>query len=434
MHDTVAVVMAGGMGERLKPLTDVRAKPAVPFGGIYRIIDFTLSNCINSGVRRVFVLTQYKSNSLTSHLKTGWNFLSRRLDQFIDEIPAQMQMGSRWYKGTADAIRQNMTFIEENLPRLVLILSGDHIYKMDYRLMRAFHDEKEAQLSVAVLRVPAEVARGSLGVLEIDADSRIVGFEEKPKEPRCLPGTGDCLSSMGVYIFDYQALREALADGDTDDFGAHVIPSMLAAGKPVYAYDFSTKNNIEEFQYTTRDGNRVKELVPRASDCDYWRDVGTLESYWAANLDLVSAQPKFSLYSEKWALFSSPTLFPPAKFVHELHGRTGTALNSITANGVIISGATVRYSVLSPGIYVHSFATIENSVLLGGSLRGGLITETSIGRRSRIRNAIIDKNVHLHSDTVIGYDREQDERRGLKTVSLTNSGDYIVVVAKDASL
>lgn len=434
MHDTLAVVMAGGMGERLKPLTDVRAKPAVPFGGIYRIIDFTLSNCINSGVRRIYVLTQYKSNSLTRHLKTGWNFLSRRLDQFLEEIPAQMQMGSSWYKGTADAIRQNISFIEENLPRLVLILSGDHIYKMDYRLMRAFHDEKGAQLTVSVVRLPADAARGTYGVLEIDKSFRIVGFQEKPKEPKCIPGTNECLASMGIYIFDTQALHEALSDGESEDFGKDVIPAMIAAGKPVYAYDFTTKNNIEEFQYTTREGNRVKELVPRANDCDYWRDVGTLESYWAANLDLVAAAPRFNLYGEKWALFSSPTLFPPAKFVHEVPGRTGTALNSITANGVIISGAAVRYSVLSPGIYVHSFASIESSVLLGGSLRGGLITETSIGRGSRIRNAIIDKNVHLHSDTVIGYDRGYDERRGLKTVGLTHSDDYIVVVPKDFSL
>ncbi|HEY3445959.1 MAG TPA: sugar phosphate nucleotidyltransferase [Myxococcales bacterium] len=428
-EDLLAVVMAGGAGERLRPLTDVRAKPAVPFGGSYRIIDFALSNCINSGIRQVYVLTQYKSHSLSNHLKAGWNFLSRRLDQFIDEIPAQMQVGSSWYKGTADAIRQNMSFIERARPKQVLVLPGDHIYKMNYGVMLRFHDEAKACLSISVIRVPASQAKGNYGVLEVAEDGRVLSFEEKPQSPKLIPGTEDCYASMGVYIFNYETLRKSLAN-DLEDFGQAVIPAMVAAGEPVYAFDFTTKNVIEEYQFTTRDGRRVKELVPRASDSDYWRDVGSLDQYWLANLDLVAAAPRFNLYGERWAFFNCPLHFPPAKFVHESPGRTGQALNSIVADGNIISGALVRNSVLSAGIYIHSYALVENSVLMGGSIRGGIITETSIGRSCKIRNAIIDKNVRLEEGTVIGYDRSADERRGLKTQPLAN-GDYIVVVPKD---
>jgi len=425
----LAIVMAGGAGERLRPLTDVRAKPAVPFGGAYRIIDFTLSNCINSGIRQVYVLTQYKSHSLSNHLKAGWNFLSRRLDQFIDEIPAQMQVGSSWYKGTADAIRQNMSFLDRARPRQLLVLPGDHIYKMNYQVMRRFHDETKACLSVSVVRMPASLARGTYGVLEVAPDGRVLSFEEKPQSPRCIPGTDDCFASMGVYIFDYETLRSNLAN-DLEDFGQSVIPAMVAAGEPVYAFDFSTRNAIEEYQFTTREGRRVKELVARASDSDYWRDVGSLDQYWLANLDLVAASPRFNLYGERWAFFNTPHHFPPAKFVHEVPGRTGMAVSSIVSDGCIISGAVVRHSVLSPGSYLHSFAVVESSVLLGGSIKAGIITETSIGRGCKIRNAIIDKTVRLGEGTVIGHNRDDDERRGLKTQTLAD-GDYIVAVPKD---
>lgn len=430
MDDTLTFVMAGGQGERLRPLTDVRAKPAVPFGGIFRIIDFTLSNCVNSGLRRIFVLTQYKSYSLSNHLKTGWNMLSSRLDQFIDEVPAQQQLGSSWYKGTADAIRQNTNFIEAKRPRLVLILSGDHVYKMDYRLLRAFHDERGAALTVACLRLPAEEAAGNFGVMEVDEEGRIVGFEEKPKEPKRIPGTDDCLASMGIYLFETDALRGAL-DSDHLDFGKDVIPMLIARGAPVFAYDFTSRNVIPEWEFVKLEGIRRKVLVPRASDSDYWRDVGTLEQYWLANLDLVKPHPKFNVYGERFSLFSAPGHFPPAKFVHEIPGRTGVAVNSIVADGVIVSGATVRESVLGSGVYVHSWAMIERSVLLGGAIRGGILTETSIGRRCRIRNAIIDKNVHLSENVSIGYDRDEDERRGLKTVPITGSSEHIVVIPKD---
>jgi glucose-1-phosphate adenylyltransferase len=433
MDDTLTFVMAGGQGERLKPLTDVRAKPGVPFGGIFRIIDFTLSNCVNSGLRRIYVLTQYKSHSLSNHLKSGWDLFSPRLDQFIDEVPAQQKLGSSWYQGTADAIRQNANFVENKRPRLVLVLSGDHVYKMDYRLLRAFHDEKGAGLTVACVRLPAEEARGNFGVMEVDEEGRIVGFEEKPDEPKTIPGTSDCLASMGIYLFEADWLRRGL-DNEYLDFGKDVIPLLLRQGAPVFAYDFTRRNIIPEWEFVRHEGVRQKELVPRSSDSDYWRDVGTLEQYWLANLDLVQPRPKFNVYGEHFPLFAAPGHFPPAKFVHEMPGRTGIAVNSIVADGVIVSGATVRESVLGCGVYVHSWALIEKSVLLGGEMRGGILTETSIGRRCRIRNAIIDKNVHLSENLSIGYDRAEDDRRGLKTVSITGSDEHIVVVPKDFSL
>lgn len=433
MGATVAVVLAGGAGERLRPLTDVRAKPAVVFGAVFRIVDFTLSNCINSGLRQILVLTQYKSHSLSNHLKTGWNMLSRRLGQFVDEIPAQMMTGSNWYRGTADAIRQNLSFIEETAPEEVLVLSGDHVYKMDYGLMIARHRERRAGLTVAVVRVPVREAAGSFGVLEVDAGGRIVGFEEKPASPRALPGTDLCHASMGIYVFDFAVLRAKLAN-DLADFGRDVIPAMVAAGDSVCAFDFTAENRIAEYQHVTVDGRRVKTSTERASDSDYWRDVGTLEAYWTANLDLVSPHPHFSLYGEKWPCYNSPLHYPPAKFVHESPGRAGMAVNSIVADGVIVSGATVRGSILSPGIYVHSYSVVENSVLMGGAIMGGHVHETVIGRGCRIRNAIVDKNVKLSEGTVLGHDRAADEARGLHTQSVGASGDYIVVVPHGAAL
>ena len=430
MGETVVYVMAGGQGERLRPLTDVRAKPAVPFGGIFRIIDFTLSNCVNSGLRRIYVLTQYKSYSLSNHLKTGWNMLSRRLDQFIDEVPAQQQLGGSWYQGTADAIRQNVRFVREGMTRRVLVLSGDHVYKMDYRLLTDFHVGKKARLTVACLRMPAEEAAGNFGVMEVDAEGRIVGFEEKPLVPKSIPGTNDCLASMGLYLFEADCLLRSLA-GDLLDFGRDVIPMLIRQGEPVYAYDFFERNRFPEYEYVQFEGVRRKELVPVASDCSYWRDVGTLEHYWQANLDLVKPSPMFNVYGERFPIFGSPDHFPPAKFVHEAPGRTGTALNSIVADGVIVSGSTVRSSIIGCGVYLHSYSVVETSVLFGGSLHGGYINETDIGRHCRIRNAIIDKNVHLSERTSIGYDRTEDERRGLWTVPIAGGDDHIVVVPRD---
>jgi glucose-1-phosphate adenylyltransferase len=429
---TLAVIMAGGMGERLRPLTDIRAKPAVPFGAIYRIIDFTLSNCINSEVRQILVLTQYKSHSLSRHLSTGFNFLSQRLDEFIEEIPAQMQLGDQWYKGTADAIRQNMGFINSVDAEHVLVLAGDHIYKMDYRRLRVFHLERGAGLTVSVIRVPAETAAGQYGVLEADEQGRIVGFEEKPGKPKCLPGTNHCLASMGIYIFKNDTLHKWL-DNSLVDFGKDVIPAMVKAGEPVYAFDFSRLNQIEDFVAVSRGGERLKELRP-TDDSGYWRDVGSLDSYWQANIDLVSAKPPFSLYGERWPFFRCPTFFPPAKFVHEEGARTGMAVNSIVAEGVIISGALVRASVLGAGTLVHSHALVEYSVLFGGTIHKEKVVETSIGRYCRVRNAIIDRTVTLREGIMIGYNRADDEARGLKTQSIAGSSDYVVVVPRDTVL
>jgi glucose-1-phosphate adenylyltransferase len=429
---TLAVIMAGGMGERLRPLTDVRAKPAVPFGAIFRIIDFTLSNCINSEIRQILVLTQYKSRSLSRHLSTGFNFLSQRLDEFIEEIPAQMQRGDQWYKGTADAIRQNLHFINSIACDHVLVLAGDHIYKMDYRRLLRYHLDRGAEMTVSVIRVPASMASKQYGVLEVGENGRIVGFEEKPENPKCIPGTSDCMASMGIYIFRNDSLHKWL-DNNLVDFGKDVIPAMVAAGEPVYGFDFSTMNWIEDFVVIAKDGARVKELRP-TEDSGYWRDVGTLDSYWQANIDLVSAKPPFSLYGERWPFFRTPTFFPPAKFVHEAGTRTGMAVNSIVAEGVIVSGALVRASVLGAGTVLHSHSLVEHSVLFGGTIHKDRVLETSIGRYCRLRNAILDRNVTLNEGTLIGYDRRQDEARGLKTQSIPNTHDYVVAVARGSVL
>jgi glucose-1-phosphate adenylyltransferase len=431
-HRTLAVIMAGGMGERLRPLTDIRTKPAVPFGAIYRIIDFTLSNCINSDMRQILVLTQYKSHSLSRHLTLGFNFLSPRLDEFIEEVPAQMQSGNHWYKGTADAIRQNLPFIDSVAADQVLILAGDHIYKMDYRLLRRFHRERKASLTVSVIRVPAEQASGQFGVLEVDASGRIVGFEEKPEHPKCIPGTTDCLASMGIYMFENQALHHWL-DNDLLDFGRDVIPAMVEADEPVYAFDFSVLNQIEDYVVVSTAEQRIKTLC-MTEEAGYWRDVGTLDSFWQANLDLVAVKPPFSLYGERWPIFRSPTFFPPAKFVHEEETRTGMAVRSIVAEGVVISGARVRTSVVGAGTFVQSYALVESSVIFGGEVHRDLVLETSIGRHCRIRNAILDRHVTLHEGTVIGYDRAEDDRRGLKTACIPGSEDYVVVVPRDTVL
>ncbi|MDR3670793.1 MAG: sugar phosphate nucleotidyltransferase [Holophaga sp.] len=428
----LAVIMAGGMGERLRPLTEVRTKPAVPFGAIYRIIDFTLSNCINSDIRQILVLTQYKSHSLSRHLTLGFSFLSPRLDEFIEEVPAQMQTGNTWYKGTADAIRQNLAFIDSILADHVLVLAGDHIYKMDYRLLRRFHQDHAAKVTVSVIRVPAALAAGQYGVLEVDDKGRIVGFEEKPEHPKCIPGTTDCMASMGIYMFENRALHQWL-DNDLPDFGRDIIPAMVAANEPVYAFDFSILNQIEDYIVESRADQRIKRLC-LTEEAGYWRDVGTLDSFWQANLDLVAVKPPFSLYGERWPIFRSPTFFPPAKFVHEEDHRTGMALRSIVAEGVVISGAVVRLSVVGAGTFIQSYALVESSVIFGGEVHRDLVLETSIGRHCRIRNAILDRHVTLREGTVLGYDRADDERRGLTTASIPGTDGYVVAVGRDAVL
>jgi len=397
MKKVLAMVLAGGRGERLYPLTRDRAKPAVPFGGIYRIIDFTLSNCINSDIRRVYALTQYKSISLHRHIQIGWNILSGPLGEFIEAIPAQQRIDEHWYQGTADAIFQNIYTLQQEKPDLVLILSGDHIYKMDYRKMIAFHIEKAADLTVAAIRMDRKLSR-EFGVTEIDNDWRIIGFQEKPEVPKVIPGDSEgILASMGIYIFNMELLvRRLIEDARSDsthDFGKDIIPMMIGKDQ-VFAFDF-------------RHGD-----VGRMG---YWRDVGTLDAYFETNMDLVSVTPQLNLYDSQWPIFTYQPPYPPAKTVLIEEGRVGTALNSIVSNGCIISGGSVKGSILSPRVMVHSYAEVEDSVLLEG---------VDVGRYAKIRRTIIDKDVQIPQGMKIGYDLDEDAKR------FTVTGSGIVVVPK----
>jgi glucose-1-phosphate adenylyltransferase len=388
--DALIMVLAGGRGERLSPLTENRAKPAVPFGGSYRIIDFTLSNCINSGLRRVFVLVQYKSLSLQRHLQEAWSFLSRPLEEFIDPVPPQMRVNDFWYQGTADAIYQNLYLLEQMSPRPrhVLVLSGDHIYKMNYARMLEAHVANGAALTVATIEVDRADA-GAFGILATDAADRIVGFEEKPREPRTIPGNpAKCLASMGVYVFETSALFEVLERDAHDrqsahDFGRNVIPAMIAE-RPVFSYQFRDEN-----KGTAR----------------YWRDVGTIDAYFQASMDLVKVTPDLNLYDRDWPIRTYHVQAPPPKFVFAQTwegGRMGTALDSMVAPGAIVSGGRVEQSILSPWVRVHSYARVEQSILFDG---------VEVGRHCRIRKTIVDKNVRIPDGTVIGYDLAHDRER-----------------------
>ncbi len=396
-------ILAGGEGSRLYPLTIDRAKPAVPFGGKYRIIDFTLSNCINSGFKKIYVLTQYKSHSLHSHLRRGWSIFNPEIDEFIVPIPAQMRLGKRWYEGTADAIYQNMHLIDDSLiePEYIVILSGDHIYKMDYAKMLNYHIEKKADLTVASIKVPVKEA-SSLGIMEINETYQIVGFEEKPKIPKTIPNEPlYSLASMGIYIFSANILKYILEEdannkNSSHDFGKDIIPSMIKSYN-VFCYPF----------HHNRD----------SKDGDYWRDVGTLKSYFDANMDLAFVDPKFNLYEEEWPIRTYNAQSPPAKFVFAniRERRVGQALDSIICDGVIISGGKVENSILSPKVRVNSFSFVKNSILFHG---------VNIGRKSRLRNVIIDKNVTIPQGEEIGYDLDKDKKR----FHVTKEG--IVVIPK----
>jgi len=397
----IAMTLAGGQGERLYPLTRDRAKPAVPFGGAYRIIDFTLSNCINSGIRRVFVLTQYKSSSLDYHIHFGWNILSPALGEFIRTVPPQQRTSSSWYLGTADAIYQNVYTLERERPDLVLILSGDHVYKMNYRAMVEFHLAKGADLTIACIPVPREQAT-QLGVAVIDDEARIVGFQEKAPSPATVPGSRDlCLASMGVYLFDTAALvREVVADAKTDsehDFGKNIIPQMIHT-QAVFAHDFKDENK---------------------KATKYWRDVGTLDAYWEANMDLVAVDPLFNLYDTDWPIRTFPQQHPPAKTVLNEEGpdgRRGSALNSLISPGCIISGGHVERSVLSPNVRVEEGARVTQSIIMEG---------TTIGRGCIVHRAIIDKGVQVPEGHTIGVDHQADAARYM----ITEKG--IVVIPRE---
>ena len=403
MKQTLGVLLAGGAGERLYPLTRDRAKPAVTFGGIYRIIDVTLSNCLNSDLRRIYILTQYKALSLNRHIREGWSFMAREMNEFIEILPPMKRVSENWYMGTADAVYQNIYSIGSEEPKHVLILSGDHIYKMNYDLMMQQHCDAGADVTLATILIEPTETR-HFGIVDIDRDGRVVGFQEKPKstdlrspyDPRM------CSASMGIYIFNTEVLIPVLLKDAEDpnsrhDFGHDILPKMAADYK-VYSFNFIDENKKE---------------------ARYWRDVGTLEAYYEANMDVASVNPVFNLYDEHWPIRTHQRQYPPAKFVFREAGRTGMALDSVISGGCIISGGVVRDSVLSPDVRVNSFAEVDSSILF---------SHVDIGRHCRLRRAIIDRNVHLPEGTVIGYDSDADRQRYF----VTESG--ITVVTRDYSM
>jgi len=404
-HDKIfTIILAGGQGERLYPLTKDRAKPAVPFGGIYRIIDFTLSNCLNSGLRKIIVLTQYKSFSLDKHLRLGWNIFNNELNEYIEQIPPQQRISDQWYQGTADAVYQNIYTLGKEQPEMVLILSGDHIYKMDYRNMARFHLENKADLTIACMEVPVNEGK-RYGVIKTDEENRIVGFHEKPSEPIPSPNNPEVtLVSMGIYLFNTTTLVKAIIDDakqDTNhDFGKNIIPEMIHS-KRVYAYPFAdgTNNNL-----------------------NYWRDIGTLDAYWEANMDLVQESPEFNLYDKDWPIRTHQEQNPPAKTTFKKtlpEERTDMILNSIVSGGCIISGAKVEGCILSPDVRVDTNSEIYDSIIM---------ESVRIGENVKIRKAIIDKSVNIPDYMSIGYNREEDS----KHFTVTDSG--ITVVRKEMHL
>jgi glucose-1-phosphate adenylyltransferase len=403
MKDTLGVLLAGGAGERLYPLTRDRAKPAVTFGGIYRIIDITLSNCLNSDLRHVYILTQYKALSLNRHIREGWNILGREVGEFIEVLPPMQRVSDQWYQGTADAVYQNIYSIGSEQPKHVLILQGDQIYKMDYGKMLKQHQDSAADITLATIQVDPEQCR-HFGVMDVDKGGRINGFEEKPKVTtlRSPLNPDKVAASMGIYLFNADVLipvllKDAENPQSTHDFGKDILPKMIEDYR-VYAYDFVDENKKEAL---------------------YWRDLGTLEAYYEANMDIVSVSPIFNLYDEEWPIRTHQRQYPPAKFVFAETGRMGTALDSIVSNGCIVSGGLVKNSVLSPDVRINSYCEVDECILF---------SHVSVGRRCRIRRAIIDRDVHLPEGTTIGYDAEADRQRYF----VTESG--ITVVTRDYSL
>ena len=388
-RNTFGIVLAGGRGSRLMQLTDWRSKPAVPFGGKFRIIDFTLSNCVNSGIRRIGVATQYKAQSLIQYLQRGWSFLDGRFHEFIDILPAQQQLGEDWYRGTADAVFQNLDLIRRNRPKHVLVLSGDHIYKMNYARMLAEHAERQADFSVACIDVPRLEAT-EFGVMQVDDQQRVAAFVEKPKDPPAIPGRPDrALASMGVYVFNADFLYEQLIRDHDDpksshDFGKDLIPHCVDRYR-VFAHNFADS-------CVGMDESRIP----------YWRDAGTIDAYWEANMELTKVTPELNLYDDDWPIWTHQEQLPPAKFVFDDDGRRGMAVDSLVSGGDIISGALVRHSLLFSRVHVHSYAEIEDSVIL---------PDVHIGRRARLRRVVMDKHCRVPDGVTIGYDIEADRKR-----------------------
>lgn len=417
MRNVIALVMAGGKGERLHPLTLDRSKPAVPFGGIYRIIDITLSNCINSNIYKIIILPQYKAQSLVEHLEAGWNIFSYALGHFLKVVPPQKRVGEDWYRGTADSVRQNLYLIERERPEYLLILSGDHVYKMDYARFKAYHEEKGADITVSVIEVPVSQAH-RFGIAEVAQDYRITVFKEKPVSAEPMPDNSRyVLASMGVYIFKTEVLIDLLKSTDKDDFGSDIIPMALDKYS-LYAFPYKKENRIEDFVYKIDEaGNRFRVLESCVRDSSYWRDVGDLDAYWNANMDLTGVDPNFNLYGIKWPLRTFQVQYPPAKtiFRDTAMNRTGMALDSIVSQGSIISGGVVKSSVLSPNVIVNSWTEVCESVIMA---------DVEIGRHCRIMKAIIDKGNRIPPHTEIGYNPEEDRKR----FTVTPRG--IVVVPK----
>ncbi|MBU4590123.1 MAG: glucose-1-phosphate adenylyltransferase [Candidatus Omnitrophica bacterium] len=400
MKNVLTFIMAGGKGERLSPLTNDRKKPAVPFGGVYRIIDFTLSNCINSGLKRIHILTQYKSYSLTRHISGGWNVLNGELGEYIDIIPAQQRLDDRWYEGTADSLYQNIYAIEDEKPDHVLILAGDHVYKMDYRHMLDFHKQKGADLTIGIVPVAKENA-SSLGVCEVGKDQRLKNILEKPgPDVKGLDTSNHIFASMGIYVFNRVALEDTLSEdaknkNSSHDFAKDIIPLMLKKYS-VYTYSFVDKETNEPM---------------------YWRDVGDIDAYYEANMELIKVLPMFNLYDKDWPFRTYQRQFGPAKtvFAQDDEKRVGRAVNSLVCNGCIISGGMVNASILSPNVRINSFSEVTDSILMEG---------VDIGRHAMVRRAIIDKYVKVPQKMQIGFDLQKDRKR----FKVTDSG--IVVIPK----
>jgi len=385
---SVAIVLAGGRGTRLGPLTDWRAKPAVPFGGKFRIIDFALSNCVNSGIRRIAICTQYKAQSLIRHVQRGWSFLDGRLNEFVELLPAQQRVDPGWYQGTADAVYQNLDILRRHGPRYLLILAGDHIYKMHYGRMLSEHVARGAGLTIGCVTVPLAEA-SAFGVMSVDASEQVVGFVEKPHNPQPMPGTTDrALCSMGIYLVDAERLYDLLVGDAADpesshDFGKDVIPRALERGDRVFAHD-------------------LQRSVAGSESSAYWRDVGTIDAYWDANMDLTKLTPDLDLYDRRWPIWTAQEQLPPAKFVHDSDGRRGMAIDSLVSGGCIVSGSTIRRSLLFSNVHVHSYCTIEDSVVL---------PSVDVARGVVLRRTVVDKHCRLPPDLHVGENAEQDRRR-----------------------